>query len=192
MSYGKFRVGILSVADYTAADEVGFCNAMQDYPMVLGPLALYDTLTNLMKPWGRHPTTDEPLFVTEVDRYTGQITTNGINSQGAWATPEKDSSPMATLVSAQVTNAGVLADIHADADYFFLGVINPDMNGDPLPPALEPFDADVPMQTSHKTDLIDFCINTLGLPSGGVNNWFTNNPNATPWDFANDFKEFIQ
>jgi hypothetical protein len=190
MSYGRFRVGILSVADYTS-EHPGFCNAIEDFPTVLGPLALYDTLTNFMKPWGRHPTTGEPLFVTTVDRYTGQVTTHGVNSQGAWATPEKDSSPMATLVSAQVTNAGILSTIHAHADYFVLGVKDPDMNGDALPPALEPYSADVPMQSGHKADLSDFCINTLGLPSGGVNKWFTDNPNATPWDFANDFKEFI-
>lgn len=192
MSYGKYRIGILSVADYTAVEEVGFSNAMNDFPMLLGPLALYDSLTNLMYPWGRHPTTGEPLFVTEVDRYTGQITQNGINSMGGWATPEKDSSPMATLVSAQVTNAAILNSIHGDDDYFVLGVISPDLNGDDLPPALQPFDANAPIGASHKTDLRNFLVSTLGFSANPVDNWFTANPDATPWDFGEAFKDFIQ
>lgn len=191
MSYGKFRIGVLSVADY-ASELPGFCNVGDDFPFEVGPLALFDTLTNLMKPWGRDPATGLPLYVTEVDRYTGQITTHGIVSQGAWATPEKDSSPMATLVSGQVTNAAILQSIHTHVDYFVLGVLNPDMRGDPLPPALEPYDADVPMQSGHKADLRDFCVNTLALPAGGVDNWFAANPDATPWDFAHAFKDFIQ
>ena len=188
--YGKYLVGILSVADYTS-EKAGFCNAQKDFSFEVGPLALFDTLTNLMRPWGRDPATDLPLYVTEVERYTGTITQNGINSQGTWATPEEDSSPMATLVSAQVTAAGVLQNIHAHADYFIVGVVDPDLNGEELPPVLQPFSADVPMQSGHKADLRDFCVNTLGLPAGGVDNWFTDNPEATPWDFGYAFKDFI-
>lgn len=187
--YGKFKVGILSLADYTI--ESPFSNVMKDFEFTIGAVALYDTLTNLAHPWGRHPVTGDPLLVTEVDRYTSQITSHGVNSMSGWATPEKNSLPMATLVEAQVTRTAILQSIHAHADYFILGVFNPDLRGDPLPSSLEPYDAKVPMGTSHKNDLISFCINTLGLPSIPTNTWFTDNPTATPWDFGKAFKVFI-
>jgi len=82
-SYGKFRAAILSKAVY-GTDGVGYSTVMEDYPLVLGPDAVYDQVDILMKPWGRD-TNGYPLFINEsgVDRWTATITQHGVVSSHA-------------------------------------------------------------------------------------------------------------
>ena len=189
--YGNFRAGIISKAEYDS-EGVGYSTVQEDFPMVLGPLAVYDQIDILMKPWGRDPATGLPLFVNEsgVDRWTGTITQHGVVSSSAYATPTIDTIPPAAIVIVQTSNAGVLADIDAAAKHFVLGVENPDLNGDPLSPALEPYDWDVAFPPARWTELRGALV-TIGVEADLLDKWKDNHPDATPRDFAEAFERFI-
>lgn len=190
MSYGKFRIGVISKAEYDS-EGVGYSTVAEDFPMEIGPLAPYDTLSGLMKPWGRHPDTGEPLYVTEVDRYTGTITQEGVNSTSAFATPTVDTVPAACIVVCQVTAASVISAIDAANKHFVLGIDNPDLSGDPLPPALEPYDWDVAFPPARWTQLRNSLV-ALGLDAEIIDDWHDANPDATPREFGEAFKRFIK
>ena len=64
MAYGKFRAAVISKAEYDS-EGVGYSTVQEDFPVILGPLAVYDQIDILMKPWGRDPATGLPLFVNE-------------------------------------------------------------------------------------------------------------------------------
>lgn len=189
--YGKFRAAIISRAEYDS-EGVGYSTVMGDFPMILGPLAVFDQIDIQMKPWGRDPATQLPLFVNEagVDRWTGTVTQDGVVSASAFATPIKDSSPPGCIVITQVTNAGILASIDQAAIHFVLGVENPDLNGDALPAGLLPYDWDVTFPPARWTELRDGLV-AIGLDAGDVDTWYSNNPDATPRDFSIAFKQFI-
>ena len=91
MAYGKFKAAVISRAEYDS-EGVGYSTVQDDFPVITGPLAVYDQVDILMKPWGRDPATGLPLFVNEagVDRWTGTITQDGVNSSSAYATPTVD------------------------------------------------------------------------------------------------------
>jgi hypothetical protein len=191
MSYGKFRLGVISKAEYDS-EGVGYSTVQEDFPFEIGPLAFYDTLSNLAKPWGRHPTTGEPLLVTEVDRYTSTITQHGVNSSSAFATPTKDSVPAACIVVAQVTNQATILDIDNAAKHFVLGVDGPqDLHGEDLPAGLLPYQFDEPFPSARWDELRAGLI-ALGLSASAIDNWRSNNPDATPRDFGEAFKDFIE
>jgi hypothetical protein len=189
--YGKFKAGIISRAEYDS-EGVGYSTVMEDFPMILGPLAVYDQIDIQMKPWGRHPVSALPLFVNEtnVDRWTGVVTQNGVNSASAFATPTVDTIPPACIVVVQVTASSVLGVIDAAAKHFVLGIENPDLNGDPLPGPLEEFDWDVPFMSSRWTELRNALV-ALGMDQDLIDTWRGNHPDATPRGFAEAFKNFI-
>jgi len=189
-SYGKFRAAILSKAVY-GTDGVGYSTVMEDYPLVLGPDAVYDQVDILLKPWGRDPD-GYPLFINQsgVDRWTATITQHGVVSSSAYVTPVEGTIPAVCLVIVQVSNAGSLASIDGDPDHFVLGVFNPDLLGDPLPPALQPYDIDVPMPSDRWTTLRNGLV-ALGMDGAQLDNWKANHPNATPREIGEAFKNFI-
>ena len=191
MSYGKFRIGVISKAEYDS-EGVIFSTGAEDFPFEIGPLAPYDTLTGLAKPWGRDPATDLPLLVTEVDRYTSQIITHGDNSSGAFAAPTKDTISAACIVICQVTNVATILAIDNHAKHFVLGVDGPqDLHDEDLPTGLLPYQFDEPFLLARWTELRNGLI-ALGLDAGVIDNWRTNNPDATPRDFGEALKAFIQ
>ena len=189
--YGKFRAAIISKAEYDS-EGVGYSTVQEDFPVILGPLAAYDQIDILMKPWGRDPATGLPLFVNEsgVDRWTGTITQDGINSSSAYATPTKDTIPAACITIVQVTAASVLLAIDNAAKHFVLGIEDPDIAGDPLSPGLAAYGIDEPFPSARWTDLRAGLI-ALGLNGVDIDNWYSNHPDATPRDFGKVFKEFI-
>ena len=189
--YGKFKAGIISRAQYDS-DGVGYSTVMEDFPMVLGPLAVYDQIDIQMKPWGRDPATQLPLFINEtgVDRWTGTVSQDGVNSSSAYATPTKDTIPPACIVIVQVTAASVLADIDNATKHFVLGIENPDLNGNPLPAGLEPYDWDVTFPPARWTELRNSLV-ALGMDADTIDTWHDNHPDATPRDFGEAFKESI-
>ena len=190
MSYSIFRIGVLSLADYES-EAPGYSTAVEDFPFEVGPLALFDTLTNLMKPWGRDPATDLPLYVTEVERYTGTITTNGVNSQGAYATPREGETPDGTIVLCQTTNSDVIYDIEAHAKHLVLGVEDPDMTGEELPPALKPFGWDEPFP-EPRWQAVRTAMITLGMPEEVLDNWRDDNPDGTPREFGKAYQNYLE
>lgn len=190
--YGEFKAAVISKCTYTS-EGVGYSTVMEDFPLVLGPLAIYDQIDILMKPWGRHPVTNLPLFVNEsnVNRWTGQVTTDGVVSTSAYATPTKDTLPPACIVIVTVSSDQVLYDIDGHAKHFVLGIWNPDLNGDALQAPLDNFDIDEPFPSARWTSLRNKLV-TIGMDAETIDNWKTNNPNATPTDFSKAFKNFIQ
>ena len=190
MSYGKLRAGVISLASYDS-EGVGYSTVMEDFPMVIGPLAFYDTLSGLAKPWGRDPVTDEPLIVTEVDRYTSTITQHGVNSTSAFATPTLDTIPPATIVIVQVTAESVLFAIENHVKHIVLGIDNPDLLGDELPPNLLPFDWDVTFPPNRWTVVRDGLV-SIGMEAELIDDWHDANPDATPREFAEAFKNFLE
>ena len=190
MSYAKYRAAIISKAEYDT-EGVGYSTVAEDFPLEIGPLALYDTLTGLMKPWGRDPATNEPLYVTEVDRYTGTIVTNGVTSTSDYASPTKDTIPAACIVIVQVSAASVLAGIDGAAKHFVLGVDPSPLDGtEELPPALQPYQWDVPMPTARWNTLKAGMVQ-LGVDENLLDQWAANHPDFTPKDFGEAFKSFI-
>lgn len=160
--------------------------------MVLGPLAVYDQIDILMKPWGRDPATGLPLFVNEagVDRWTGTVSQHGVVSSSAYATPLKDSDPPAAIVIVQTSNAGVLGQIDAANKHFVLGIENPDMNGNPLEAPFDAYDWDVAFPPARWTELRNALV-AIGLDADDVDGWKDNHPDATPKEFAEAFDRFI-
>ena len=191
MSYSKYRAAVISKAEYDT-EGVGFSTVMEDFPLVVGPLALYDTLSGLMKPWGRDPATDNPLYVTEVDRYTGTITTEGVTSSSHYATPTRDTVPAACIVIVQVSAASALAGIDSANKHFVLGVDPQPLDGsEELPAGLQPYQWDVPMP-SARWDTLRAALVSLGVDETLLNNWASNNEDFTPKEFGEAFKAFIQ
>ena len=186
--FGKYEAWVISKAEYDS-DGVSFSTVAEDFPFELGPDALYDTLTNLRKPWGRDPATGLPLLVTEVTRYTATITQHGVSSSSADVTPVRDQVPAACIAKVQVTNAGSLASIDAAAKHFVLGVRVIDSE-DTLPPGLEPYAHDAEMPSARWTELRAGMI-SLGIPAAKIDGWRERNPEATPIDVRNTFKALI-
>jgi len=191
MSYSKYRAAVISKAEYDT-EGLGYSTVQDDFPLVVGPLALYDTLSGLMKPWGRDPATGNPLYVTEVDRYTGTITTNGVTSSSDYATPTKDTIPAACIVMVQVSSASALASIDGAAKHFVLGVDpNPLDDSEELPAGLLPYQWDVPMPPARWTTLRNALVQ-LGVDGDLLDTWAANHEDFTPKDFGEAFKAFIQ
>jgi hypothetical protein len=185
--FGKFRAFVLSKADFE--EGVGHSSVMEDFPLVIGPDQPHDTLNDLRKPWGRDPATGWPLLVMTVDRFTATITQDGVVSASDEVTPEWGVVPDACLVDLQVSAASVLADIDAAAKHFVLGVFNPDLNGDPLPAGLDPYDMDVPMLPVRWATLRAALV-SRGVDGTLLDNWYNNHPDATPHDVAKAFRSF--
>ena len=191
MSYSKYRAAVVSKAFYSE-DGVGFSKVMSDFPFEVGPLAYYDTVSNIMKPWSRDPATGDPLYVIEVDRYTGTVVTDGVTSTSDYATPTKDTIPAACIVLVQVSSASVLANIDAAATHMVLGVDpNPLDGSEELPAGLQPYQWDVPMPSARWTTLRNALV-SLGVDETLLDNWASNNEDFTPKEFGEAFKAFIQ
>jgi len=191
MSYGKYRIGVISLADYDSEDP-SYSTVGEDFPFELGPLALYDTLSNLMNPWGRPPSTGEPLFVTEVDRYTGQITTHGVNSMGAYATPKEGVTPDGSITVCQVTNAAVIIDIENHAKHIVLGIDETDLQDSEaeMPAWMAPYYFDEPFPDA-RWDILYSGLLTIGVDQDVLDNWRDANPEGTPREFGEAYRNYL-
>ena len=188
-NYSVYRAAIISRAEYDQ-DSVGYSTVQEDFPLEIGPDVLFDTLTGLRKPWGRD---DDglPLIVTEVTRYKSTVTTDGVTSASAYATPTKDTIPAACIVIVQVSAASVLAGIDGAVKHFVLGVDPTPLDGsEELPAGLQPYQWDVPMPPARWATLRSGLI-TLGLDADDIDAWASNHPDFTPKEFGEAFRSFI-
>jgi hypothetical protein len=186
--FGKFRAFVLSKADFE--EGVGHSSVVEDFEFIPGPDQPFDTLTDLRKFWGRDPATGLPLIVPTVDRFTTTVVQHGVTSASDEVTPAWGVVPDACLVDLQVSAASVLAGIDGAAKHFVLGVFNPDLNGDPLPAGLQPYDMDVEMPGARWTELRNALV-ARGVDATKIDGWRDNHPNATPRDVAQAFRNLI-
>ncbi len=88
-------------------------------------------------------------------------------------------------------SAAVLGAIENASKHFVLGIDDPDLNGDPLPAGLLPYEFDAVIPGARWTLLRNGMV-ARGMDATAIDNWKTNHPNATPRDFAEEFKNFIE
>ena len=178
---------IISKAWYDGTGEVGKSKLMEHFPHVLGPLAPYDTLTNLAKPWGRHPDTGDVLLVTEVDRYTSTIVAPGVMSQSDRLTPLQDTIPAVCVTEAIVYDIDVATAIHQHNQHLVLAFETVDGSEPPL----EGWGKDDPF-TENRWDQLRNGLVTLGADPAVLDTWRGNNPDGTPREFYNALDSYIQ
>lgn len=178
---------IISKAFYDGTGDVGKSKLMEHFPHVLGPLAPYDTLTGLAKPWGRHPTTGDVLIVTEVDRFTSTVTTPGIMSQSDRLTPDQDTIPAVCVTEAIVYDIDVATAVHQHNQHLVLAFETTDGSEPPL----EGWGKDDEFTAGRWTQIRNGLV-ALGMDAQTIDDWRTNNPNATPRDFYGALSNFIQ
>jgi len=189
MSYGRYRVIFFCKAEYDS-EGVAFTNLMEDFPMELGAPVFYDSI-DVYKPWGRDPVDKMPLWIDQaVSRYKMTPTTHGVQSLGAVFSPREGVDPAVALVDGWVTNAGVIADIDAVGKYFVVGVYPQDVAGDDIPAPLQPYAANVKMPDARWDELYAGML-VMGMDQQKIDRWRNNNPDATPFDISNAFKEYV-
>lgn len=188
--YAIYEIAVLGEAEYTE-EGVGYTTMHDDFPMVLGANVVYDTIDIQMKPWGRD-TNGYPLFVNETaTRWTATITQHGITSTSDVVSPVLGTTPAVALVRAQVSNAGSIGAIDGGAKNFVLGVKEEDLvDGDPIPPVLEPYGYDTPFPDARWDDLETWLI-ARDVSAVQLAIWRSNHPDATPRDFGLRFRDFI-
>ena len=190
--YSKYRAAVISKAEYDT-DGVGYSTVQADFPFVLGAGVPFDTI-DIKRTWGRDPADGFPLYVDEtgVQRYKAEVVSNGVVSATAYATPTKDSDPAACISIVHVSAASVLAGIDGAAKHFVLGV-DPKPLDDPeaeLPAGLQPYAWNAPMPSARWNTLKAGMV-SLDVSEAALDNWASNHPDFTPYDFAEAFKNFI-
>jgi hypothetical protein len=190
-AFTKYKALVFSRADFS--DGVGYSSVQDDFPMELGPAALYDTVTGIQRFVGRDPATGLPLMVTGYDRYITDVVTDGVTGASDGISPPYGVAPDVCSVTVGVTAASVLAAINGAAKHLVYGVWNVQDGAEPddLPPALAPFYIDTPMSAELKTTIATGLINR-GADETKVNNWFTNHPNATADDLHGAFSKLVE
>jgi hypothetical protein len=188
----QYGVYVLSTANYQ--DGVAYSSLMEDFPMVLSAASLYDTVSGIQRFHGRHPVTNIPLMVTGYDRYETDVTTHGVAATGSGIAALYGDPITAVSLAAETTNAGIMADINADANHLIYGVWNvaPGEGEDEstLPPSLEDYWRHAEMPNSMKLDVRDFLV-ARGVDYDQVTTWFQNHPNATPQNVKDRFESFV-
>ena len=135
--FSKYVAYVFSIADF--AGGVGYSSVSEDFPVVLGPATLFDTVTGVQRFVGRDPATGLPLIVTGYDRYITAITTHGVQGASDGISPPFGVEPDVCSLQVEVTAASVLADIEGMAKHVVYGVYNCQLEAEPddLPPALQ-------------------------------------------------------
>jgi hypothetical protein len=182
----NLKTWIISKAFFDGSGGVGKSKLMEDFPHVIGPLAFYDTIPNLAKPWGRHPDTGDVLLVTEVDRYTSTVTTPGVMSQSDLITPAQNTVPAVCVTAAIVYDFATAQAIHAAATHLVLALETVDGSEPPIS-GWGPDDG----FTTTLWNQIRSGLIALGMEDTVIDGWRTNNPDATRRDFYNALKNFI-
>jgi hypothetical protein len=149
-----------------------------DYPHELGPQEL--VLSNQKRSFGRDED-GNPLWI-EGDVYRYGVTTEGIRS---WADVLGISYPFdpPLHIAECVSELSVAIDIHGDSKYRILAaeVADPE---DETPSQIEGWGRNDPFTQARWTPIRDGLV-TVGVPDTVVDNWWTNNPGATPLEFKN-------
>ena len=223
--FSLFRAAVISKAIYGDNEEPGFSTVQADFPATEEAGAAYgktlaeiqDAVDGNGDPWwkgkaesfdlGRIRDPEDPYFRSKVwvkaganDLFVGRVLQHGVDGSSDYARPGRDTVPAACIVVITVTAASVLLAIDQAATHFVLGVHGPDINGDPLPAGLLPYEFDTPIPSARWTDpdpppgppqtLREGMI-VLGLSEAKLDEWKTENPDATPRDFAKKFKTLI-
>ena len=186
--YSQYGIYLLSTANYS--DGVAFSSVMNDFPFVLGSAVLYDNVSGVQEPAGRHPTTEEPLWRLSYDRHTMTVVTNGISAASAGIAPPYGDPITICSLTAETTNAGILADIDLHADHVVYGVWNLVGDPDDLPPALVDYYIHSTIPESRWDELEPFAL-ARGITQAKIDLWRGNNPNATPEDLKSKFETWV-
>ena len=183
----NLKTWVISKAYYDGTGGVGKSKLMEQFPHALGPLAFYDNLTNLAKPWGRDPATGDPLIVTEVDRFTSTVVTPGVMSSSDRLTPADGSVPTACVTSNRVYDSDVATAIHAHVEHLVLAFETYDGEDPPI----EGWGPDDGFTSPQWTTMRDFLV-SLDAPADDLDQWRTNHPNATRREFYDALDGFIE
>jgi hypothetical protein len=133
MAQMNLKTWVISKAWYDEPDPgVGKSKLQEHFPHIPGPDQPYDTLTNLRKPWGRHPVTGDPLLVMEVDRFTSLVETPGVMAMADRITPEEGSVPAVCVTAARVYDFDVATAIHAHNQHLVLALETYDGEDPPI------------------------------------------------------------
>lgn len=188
--FAKYAALVFSIAEYP--DGVGYSSVQDDFPMELGPDALYDHVSGVRRYIGRDPVTGWPLVVTEYDRYTTTVDTDGVCSASDGIAPPYGVTPDVCSLRIDVSAASVLAGIDNAAKHIVYGVANVQEGADPddLPPALAPYYVASPMPQAKKLEIRNGMI-ARGADQQKIDNWFTNHPDATPLDLEAAFGNLV-
>ena len=183
----NLKCWVISKAWYEGDVGVGKSKLMEHFPHELGPDVLFDTLTNLRKPWGRDPATGDPLLVIEVDRFTSLVETPGVMSSSDRITPADDTVPTACVTSNRVYDFDVATAIHAHAEHLILALETYDGE----PPPIEGWGPDDEFPPAQWTKIRDGLVQ-LGMPAETIDGWRDNNLDATRREFYMALQNFIQ
>lgn len=177
--FSKYAAFVFSRADYDQG--VGFSSVQDDFPMVLGPATLFDTVTGIQRFVGRDPETGLPLIVTGYDRYITQVVTHGVAAASDGVSPPMGVAPDVCSVTLEVTDQSVLVAINNSAKHEVYGVWNCQDGAEPddLPTALLPYYIQSPTPEAKRTYIINALI-ARGADADQVNGWFAARPEATP------------
>ena len=189
--FSKYVAYVFSIADF--AGGVGYSSVSEDFPVVLGPATLFDTVTGIQRFVGRDPATGLPLIVTGYDRYITEIITDGVQGASDGISPPYGIEPDVCSLQVEVTAASVLADIEGMAKHVVYGVYNcqPEAEPDDLPPALAQYYIHSVMPAAKWAQIYDGLI-ARGADQARLDTWRANHPDATPEDVRTAFAGLVK
>ena len=182
----NLKCWVISKAFFDGSGGVGKSKLMEDFPHEIGPDVLYDTVTGIRRPVGRHPVTGDPLLVTGYDRYTSTVTTPGVMSQGDLITPAQDTVPAVAVTAAIVYDFATVQAIHAHNQHLVLALETVDGSEPPI----SGWGKDDGFTTTLWNQIRNGLV-ALGMEDTVIDGWRTNNPDATRRELYNALKNFI-
>ena len=189
--FSKYVAYVFSIADYETG--VGYSSVMDDFPVVKGPSAFFDSVANLEQYVGRDPATGLPLFVHEYDRYITEIVTHGVQGASDGISPPYGIEPDVCSLQVEVTAASVLAGIEGMAKHVVYGVYNcqPEAEPDDLPAPLVQYYIHSVMPAAKWEQIYDGLI-ARGADQARLDTWRANHPDATPEDVRKGFAGLVR
>ena len=187
----KYAAFVFSRADYQ--DGVGYSSVANDFPVVLGPSTLFDTVTGIQRFAGRDPATGLPLIVTGYDRYITEVATDGVQASYDGISPPLGVAPDVCSSTIEVTDISVLAAINATAKHEVYGIWNCQDGAEPddLPGPYLPHYVQSPIPAAKRTYIIAALI-ARGADATQVNQWFASRPEATPAQLRDAFAALVR
>jgi hypothetical protein len=182
----NLKTWIISRAHYDGSGGVGRSKLQEHFPHIPGPDQPYDTLTNLRKPWGRHPVTGDPLLVMEVDRFTSLVETPGVMGMSDRITPEEGSVPAVCVTAARVYDFDVAQAIHAHNQHLVLALETVDGSEPPI----EGWGKDDGFPPAQWTKIRNGLV-AMGADPEVIDGWRTANPDGTRREFYFALERYI-
>ena len=182
----NLKTWTISRAFFDGTGGVGKSRLMEDFPMVWGATVLYDTVTNIMRPTGRHPVTGDPLYVTGYDRYEQEVVTPGVMGMSDRITPLEGTVPAVCITASTVYDFDVATAIHQHAQHLVLAFETVDGSEPPI----EGWGKDDGFTASQWTVYRNALV-TMGADPEVIDGWRTNNPEGTRKEFYFALERYI-